>query len=126
MNKKIIGVLSVIAVLGWVVLLGTRTGGFGGLSSSAIGWPACSETDEARYTQSAEHIANLTEQIKKIQTNTKERQENKEKNRNDVEEIKKDIKTLQGTVKKMNEDTQKNCGEVTKKNTSRWSWREYR
>ena len=118
MNKKIIGILSAVTLLGGAVYLSGQ-GGFGGLSSSAIGSAECSAASqsagEAQYIKSAEHIANLEEQITKIQKNTKEREKDNEKISSDIKELQKELLSEQSVHRYISDSIKKDkCAEVTK------------
>ena len=101
MNKKIIGILSAVTLIGGAVYLSGQ-GGFGGLSSSVLSGDACTQAgldaQKDQYEGSSEQIANLKEQISSLE--------------NSISSAEKSIKTHQKTLADKKQEIKKTNQEI--------------
>ncbi len=113
MNKKIIGILSAVTLLGGAVYLSGQ-GGFGGLSSSVLGGDACTQAgldaQKAQYEGSSDQIASLEEQMSSLEDSISSAQESIATNKTRVAEKKQDIKNTNQEVNQLENYIKNQCG----------------
>ncbi len=113
MNKKIIGILSAVTLLGGAVYLSGQ-GGFGALSSSVLSGDACTQAgldaQKAQYEGSSDQIASLEEQMSSLEDSISSAEESIATYQTNVAKRKQEIQNTNQEVNQLNNYIQNQCG----------------
>lgn len=113
MNKKIIGILSAVTLLGGAVYLGGQ-GGFGGLSSSVLTGDECTQANldaqRPQYKASSDQIASLEEQMSSLEDSISSAEESIATYQTNVAKRKQEIQNTNQEVNQLNNYIQNQCG----------------
>lgn len=113
MNKKIIGILSAVTLIGGAVYLSGQ-GGFGGLSSSVLTGDACTQAgldaQKAQYEASSDQIASLEEQMSSLEDSISSAEESIATYQTNVAKRKQEIQNTNQEVNQLNNYIQNQCG----------------
>lgn len=112
MNKKIIGILSAVTLIGGAVYLSGQ-GGLGGLSSSVLGGDACTQAgldaQKAQYEGSSDQIASLEEQMSSLEDSISSAEESIATYQARVAEKKQEIKNTNQEVNQLENYIKSQC-----------------
>lgn len=113
MNKKIIGILSAVTLLGGAVYLSGQ-GGFGALSSSVLGGDACTQAgldaQKAQYEGSSDQIASLEEQMSSLEDSISSAEDSIATYQTNVANKKQEIKNTNQEVNQLENYIRSQCG----------------
>lgn len=113
MNKKIIGILSAVTLLGGAAYLSGQ-GGFGALSSSVLSGDACTQAQldaqKAQYEASSDQIASLEEQMSSLEESISAAEESIATYQTRVAEKKQEIKNTNQEINQLENYIKNQCG----------------
>lgn len=113
MNKKIIGIISAVTLLGGAVYLSSQ-GGFGSLSSSVLTGDACTQASldaqKTQYEASSDQIASLEEQMSSLEDSISAAEESIATYQANVANKKQEIKNTNQEVNQLENYIRSQCG----------------